>query len=87
MRLELRLIYNWVAEYWVMTITDSATNTVLLDSLPLITGEYPAADLLSQYEYLGLGSVIVVKSSASQLDFPDDTTLGDIFVLIWSDAI
>ncbi|MFA6876522.1 MAG: hypothetical protein WCQ87_07810 [Parabacteroides sp.] len=74
--------YNEVAKYWCMRITDS-TGTVLVDSIPLLTGEYPAANLLEQYAYLKIGSAYILKVSKNDLDYPDDNTLGDVFVMVW----
>ena len=40
--LGLILRYNSAANYWVMSIHDS-NNTLILDSVPLVPGDYPAA--------------------------------------------
>lgn len=82
--LKLFFHYNETAKYWCMRITNS-DNTVLVDSLPLLTGAYPAANLLHQYQYLKIGSAYIVKTTQSDLDYPDDTTLGTTFQLVWSD--
>lgn len=84
--LNLVIAYNLIANYWVMTIIDTSGN-VLLDSIPLVTGEYPAADILGQYEYLGLGSAFVVNISNTNIDFPSDSDLGTDFVLMWGDRV
>lgn len=84
--LSLTIRYNEMAGYWVMTITDPTTNIILLDSIPLITGSYPAANVLGQYAYLGIGSAYVVKAGAVNMDYPDDTNLGTDFLLVWSDT-
>lgn len=83
--LQLRIRYNTQAGYWVMRIADKH-GTVLLDSVPLLTGDYPAADILGQYQYLGLGSAFVLNVGAAVQDSPDDTTLGTSFVLVWGDS-
>lgn len=82
--LNLIIAYNLIANYWVMTIIDTSGN-VLLDSIPLVTGQYPAADILGQYEYLGLGSAFLVNISNANIDFPTDSDLGTDFVLMWGD--
>lgn len=74
--------YNEAASYWCMRVTD-VDNNVLIDSLPLITGNYPSSDLLGQYKYLDIGGAYLLKASKSDLDYPDDNTLGDIFKLVW----
>ncbi|MFC3768356.1 phage baseplate plug protein [Paenibacillus sp. GCM10012303] len=79
--------YNTVGEYWFMSVSDMKTNAVLLDAVPLVTGEYPAADILGQYEYLGIGSAAIVPTSSLATEIPDDTNLGTEYVLIWSDTV
>lgn len=85
--LSLRLRYNTAANYWVMTIADPRTGVVILDSIPILTGKYPAADILGQYKYLGLGSACVIKAGDSSVDYPDSTNLGTDFLLVWGDTI
>jgi len=84
---QLGLKYNEMAGYWVLSITDPSTQELLLDSLPLITGEYPAGNLLGQYAYLGLGAATLVNAGNVDMDYPDDTNLGTDFQLIWGDTI
>lgn len=83
-RLNLTIRYNEMANYWVMTIADQYGN-MLLDSIPLITGTWPAANILSQYQYLNIGSCYVINLGNNPNDYPDDTSLGGDFVLVWSD--
>jgi hypothetical protein len=85
--LEFNLKYNEIAEYWIMKITDPSSNTLLLDSVPLIPGNAPAGNILEQYEYLGIGSAFIVKSSNVAADYPSDTTLGTDFLLVWGDTL
>lgn len=84
--LGLDISYNAAANYWVMDISDSS-GELLLASLPLITGEYPAADILGQYQYLGIGSAVVVNASNTTLDIPDDVSLGVDHFLLWGDSV
>lgn len=80
--------YNGIGEYWFMSIADTKTNTLLLDAIPLVTGLFPAADLLGQYAYLGIGSVAVVPvSRLAASEIPDKTNLGSDFVLVWTDTV
>lgn len=85
--LKLRVKFNDTANYWVMTIIDPKTGNILLDNIPLLTGQYPAADLLGPYKYLGLGSATIVNAGNSQLDYPDSNTLGTDFQLAWGDTV
>jgi hypothetical protein len=79
--------YNFMAEYWFMSVTDVKKNLMLLDAVPLVTGEYPAADILGQYAYLGIGSALIVPTSSLTRDTPDFSNLGTEFVLVWTDTM
>jgi uncharacterized membrane protein len=80
--LGLTVRYNSIANYWVMTIHDN-NSVLLLDSLPLVPGDYPAADILGAYQYLGIGSAFIVNASNSGLDIPNDISLGVDHFLLW----
>jgi len=82
-----RLRYSEMAGFWVLSISD-ANDNLLLDSVPLLTGVWPAANILGQYGYLRIGSAYVINAgndTASQSDSPDDTNLGTGYVLVWGD--
>lgn len=82
-KLDGKLRYNETAGYWALTLADASTGTILVDSLPLLTGDYPAGDILGQYEYLGIGHAYVMNAAGSILDHPDDETLGTDFLLVF----
>jgi hypothetical protein len=85
--LTLNFAIKWseMAGYWVMSIFDSALD-LLLDSIPLITGWYPGANILGQYGYLGIGSAYVVNNGTSASDYPGKNDLGTNFSLVWADT-
>jgi hypothetical protein len=83
--LQLNVYFSEMANYWLMDIFDNQGNP-LLASVPLLTGSYPAANILQQYGYLGIGSAFLLNVSASPLDHPDKNSLGTDFILIWSDT-
>ena len=85
--LNFHLSFNETAGYWVMTIIDPLTGSIILDSIPLVTGQYPAGNMLEPHSYLGIGSAFLINISGSPMDFPDDTNLGTDFVLLWGDTI
>jgi hypothetical protein len=95
LNLNLVLSYNEIAGYWTVAISDAAGN-LLVDSLPLITGVWPAANLLGQFGYLKIGSLYVLNISwaeevAEQEDWPtmDEGTedeLGTDFIVVWGDT-
>jgi hypothetical protein len=84
--LTMNLRYNVIAEYWVLTIINTSTQTILLDSIPFVTGDYPASNILGQYAYLEIGSAYIINTDNATLDYPDDSTnsLGTDFILVWS---
>lgn len=84
--LQLMLRYNETANYWVMTVSDSQSNK-LVDSIPLITGDYPSGNILEQYAYLGIGSAFVIKTGGTAADYPGSDQLGTDFALVWSDTL
>ena len=93
--LRLRVRYNGAAGCWMMAISDDGGN-LLLDSVPLLMGQYPAADILRPYRYLGLGSAMVLNAGAApttSLDSPTSTQLGDgtnpsaPFLVMWGDTV
>lgn len=79
--------YNEPGGYWFMSVADGKTNTPLLDAVPLVTGEFPAANLLEQYEYLGIGSAFVVPVDSLSYGIPSLENLGADYVLVWGDTI
>lgn len=83
--LQLRVRFNEIAGYWVLTIKDRSDN-LLVDSIPMITGVYPAANLLQQHAYLKIGSAFVINASGVAADWPDSTNLGTDFCLVWDDT-
>lgn len=83
--LNLKLHYNEVANYWVMSISDQ-NNNLLLDSLPLVTGNDPACNLLGEFDYLEIGSIYIINLGTTSLNYPDNNSLGNAFLLLWGDT-
>ena len=85
--LTLTMNLNWssMAGYWVMDILDSNGNA-LSRSIPLITGSYPAANLLGQQVYLKVGSAFMLNGGNANADYAGVTNLGSDFQLLWSDT-
>ena len=52
--------YNYIGEFWSLTIADSSQKT-LVSNVPLVTGHKGAQDLLRQLGYIGIGSAYVVN--------------------------
>ena len=85
--LTLGLTIHWstMAGYWVLTIYDARGN-LLIDSIPLVTGWWPAANLLSQFGYLKIGSAYILNLGVNNSDYPGDIDLGTGFILVWGDT-
>jgi len=83
--LEFDLRYNEIAGYWVITITDPATGTVLLDSTPLLVGIDENSNILSQLAYLNIGSFYLLNMSGTALDVTADN-LGVDYQIVWGDT-
>ncbi len=84
--LDFALKYNEMAGYWIMTVSDPVSGNIYLDSIPLLTGDYPAANILEQYAYLNIGSAYILNVGNASSDSPDDTNLGTDFLLVWGDT-
>jgi hypothetical protein len=82
--LGLALSYNVMAGYWMMTIFDSLGN-LLLSNIPMLTGTWPAGNLLQPYGYLRIGSAFLINVSGDPGDYAGSTNLGSDYQLIWDD--
>jgi len=71
---ELRMVSKWNDEgqIWVIDIYDGVTEESIVANIPMITG----ADLLEQYEYLGLNGRLVVFTDGDELAVPTLENLG-----------
>lgn len=82
--LVIRLRYNTEGDFWHMDVSNDSTSEMLIANVPLVTGEYPAADLLRQFQHLGLGAAVILPITDKTLgDRPGLSDLGTDFVLIW----
>jgi hypothetical protein len=82
--LKLGINFSSMAGYWLMTVWD-ASGKCLLSSVPLLTGVWPASNILAQFGYLRIGSAYLI-SNGSLADYPDSTNLGSEFELWWGDT-
>ena len=75
--------WNEFAGAWFMDISDADTGQNMVCGIMLRTGLYPSADLLAQYEYMNIGSCVVIHSSgANPLNA---NNLGSEYQLVWGD--
>jgi hypothetical protein len=83
-----RLRYNSIAEYWNLTVADARTKQTLIDAIPLMAGEYPAANLLGQFSYMKIGSAVIVREGEQPFgENPNDRNLGSEYYLVWGDTL
>lgn len=66
-----QMAVTWRAAFWCLDIMDSS-GAGLIKGVPLITG----ADLLAQYDYLGLGFSLYVGCDNQANENPTETDLG-----------
>lgn len=66
----MRLV--WRDPVWCLDILNTDGTTVVVPSLPLVTG----LDLLAPYEYLALGFKLMVGCDTAGQDYPTKTDLG-----------
>ena len=85
LRLGLEIYYSEMAQYWLMDIYNSSGD-LLLSSIPLITGSWPAANLLCQQGYLNIGSCYVINLGQVPEDYPNANELGNGFLLLWDNT-
>lgn len=82
--LQMALAYDEMAGWWNLSVSSSA-GAQLLASVPLITGWYPAANLLAQYGYLAIGSAFLLNTGGAATDYPGQGNLAQ-FSLLWGDT-
>ena len=86
LRLGLFITYSEMAQYWLMSVSDSQGN-LLLSSVPMVTGSWPAANLLAQQGYLNIGSAYIINLGQVPDDYPNANELGSAFILLWDDNV
>ena len=74
-----------MAGCWQLGVSDVNGN-LLVSSVPLITGLYPSANLLAQYQYLNIGSAYLLNTGNATVDFPGPNNLSQ-FSLLWGDNV
>ena len=84
--IDFQLHWNAQANYWVMTLINSASRTYYVDSIPLIAGIQPTINILQPYSYLKIGSCYIVNISGIASDYPTDDNLGTDYIMLWGDT-
>lgn len=84
--LNLIISFNEVGQFWVMQVFDQFGNALLSD-VPLLTGYWPAANILGPWEYMQIGSAFVIANTGTPADsdWPGVTGWGaGGFQLLWA---
>jgi len=84
--INFQLRWNAQANYWVMTLINSANGTYYVDSIPLIAGVQPTINILQPYSYLKIGSCYIVNISGINNDYPTSENLGIDYIMLWGDT-
>ncbi len=84
--IDFQLHWNAQANYWVMTLINSASSTYYVDSIPLIAGVQPTINILQPYSYLKIGSCYIINISGIASDYPTDDNLGIDYIMLWGDT-
>lgn len=77
----IKLVLRYLDRFnvWVADIIDYPSDIPLINCHPFLTGE----NILEQYKYLGIGEAYIVNQYPTDLQQPDNTTLGNTFLLVW----
>lgn len=82
--LSINQYYNRIGGFWAMDIATPAGKP-LVSSVPLLTGSWPAANVMAPFEYLGIGSWYIINQNGATTDWPNSSNLGTGFVAIVGD--
>ena len=63
----------------------NSVGKLLLSSIPMLTGSWPAANILCQFDYLDIGSAYIINLGQVPDDYPNAHELGNDFLLLWDD--
>jgi hypothetical protein len=74
--LNVTIKYNSMAGYWVLAVYN-ASNNLLIDSTPLLTGSYPAGNIFAQQAYLQIGAWYIVNISNLSVDTGSEEGYGE----------
>jgi hypothetical protein len=80
--LNLIVSYNEVGNWWVMQIFDQNYNALLSD-IPLLTGYWPAANILAPWFWMNIGTATVIANQGGYGDWPGINGWGNGWLLLW----
>lgn len=86
--LQLRFRFIETLGLWHMSIYNPRTGSCMAEYIPLLSGLYPASDLLGPFGALGIGSACIVPLVKVPITpNPSKTNFGSEYALVWGDRI
>lgn len=89
--LRMALTWNDAGGYWALTIW-TGSGTLLLDGVAVVPGNFPAANFLAPWDYLGIGAAYLVAGTTSLGSYPTFDNLGQptdastpTWAIVWTD--
>lgn len=82
---KFHLWYNYKSEYWLLTLSDVETETVIFENLPLVSSNGQFYNILSQLQHLCIGMCIMLPVVDDKKSQANDKNLGTSYVMIWGD--
>ncbi len=88
LNLQLRFRFMEALGLWHMSIYNPKTGECMAKSIPILSGLYPASDLLGPFGSLGIGSACIVPLvKVPTTPNPSKTNFGTEYALVWGDRI
>lgn len=85
LELTIHLNFREVCRYWTIDLLD-INEQYLLSNVPLIKNG-TVGNILHQFNYLGLGYLIVLDAASTGEDYPGAMQLGTEFILVWGSQL
>lgn len=83
---KFRFVYNVIGKYWMLTIMDLSGNEIISNLNLVSTFGYDEGDLLRMVRYMRIGSLFICDKDANTFSAPDDTQLGNAYMMAWGDT-
>lgn len=81
----VRLNFNEEANYWLMSLSDSVTEQSIFVNLPLLSSRYYYCNMITQLDYMNIGSIYIIPIELSNNSAPDSFDLGTKYIMVWGE--
>lgn len=78
--------WNPIGDYWQFDLYDLSTGNQLINKQAVYSIDYPYNNIISNFQYKGIGSLYVVNLNGTSGDRPNLDNLGVDYSLIWGDT-